>query len=423
MRSSSKARFSRSNLGVHEWEESGSESVKKASGLSGFSVRQLLGSEHRARLRFVHPLTLTYAYIAPPPVCPASSVIEDDLVEWRSKYSLPPHVILWAPTSEERASIHAPGEIAVYAAFFETGLRGVVPALIVGLCDLFEISPSLLNLPAIWLPSTEERGIYIFVLAVACRSWRSYQKPSEKDRPSIKKWAERYAFMSLPGSTYQWNIIGSPGTHPAPSEGESTVLRARQLPLDRRQVDILVGETVLRRSILWRNMSGSVADDSFAAYEEAAKVMSAKRGSASRTTVSQLFHIGERLSTEDASSVREELEVLKREAFEEKDRRMALELEVRDLKKKLKASEKNTEEASADELATSQENQKLAEDIKTAAENFKLEMVMALNGALDQYKTVVLEEAKNKGIAPPSFDDEPAIPSSYEMDVESSAKH
>ncbi|KAL0802319.1 hypothetical protein Bca101_057495 [Brassica carinata] len=74
------------------------------------------------------------------------------------------------------------------------------------------------------------------------------------------------------------------GNHHAPSEGESTVLRARQLPFDRRQVDFLVSETVLRCSSLWRNMSGSAADDTLAAYQEAAKVMSAKRGSASRTT-------------------------------------------------------------------------------------------------------------------------------------------
>ncbi|KAG2304443.1 hypothetical protein Bca52824_033094 [Brassica carinata] len=80
--------------------------------------------------------------------------------------------------------------------------------------------------------------------------------------------------MSLPGSTYQWNIIA--GTHPAPSE----VSPGSTASLDSRQVDILVSETVLRRSSLWRNMSGSAADDSFAAYQEAAKVMS---GSASRT--------------------------------------------------------------------------------------------------------------------------------------------
>ncbi|KAG2322949.1 hypothetical protein Bca52824_016162 [Brassica carinata] len=65
------------------------------------------------------------------------------------------------------------------------------------------------------------------------------------------------------------------GTHPAPSEGESTVLRARQLPLDRRQV--------LDNSVLAGNMSGNVAEDPFLAYQEAAKVVSAKKGSASRT--------------------------------------------------------------------------------------------------------------------------------------------
>ncbi|KAH0878197.1 hypothetical protein HID58_065591 [Brassica napus] len=114
-----------------------------------------------------------------------------------------------------------------------------------------------------------------------------------------KRWAERYAFMSLHGSTYQWNIVA--GTHPAPPEGENFVLQAWRLPLDRRQVNILVGETVLRCSSLWSkhifcgfsfsfsasnrslcagNMSGSAADESFAAYQEAAKVMSAKKGSA-----------------------------------------------------------------------------------------------------------------------------------------------
>ena len=45
-------------------------------------------------------------------------------------------------------------------------------------------------------------------------------------------------------------------------------------------------------------------------------------------TISQLFHLGERLFTENVSSVREELEALNREAMEEKDRCMAQELEV-----------------------------------------------------------------------------------------------
>ncbi|WZZ77668.1 hypothetical protein YC2023_098240 [Brassica napus] len=69
-----------------------------------------------------------------------------------------------------------------------------------------------------------------------------------------------------------------PRTHPAPAEGERAVIRARQLPIDRRQVNFLVSETVLRR-----NMAGGVANDPFTAYQEAAKVMSAKKGSSSRS--------------------------------------------------------------------------------------------------------------------------------------------
>lgn len=101
-------------------------------------------------------------------------------------------------------------------------------------------------------------------------------------------------------------------------------------------------------------------------------------------TASQLYHLKEQLSTQDVSSVREELEAARREALEEKDRRVAIELEIRDIKEKIKASEKVAEASSADVLAANRENQKLVEEIdtlKAAAENFNLEMVMAVNGA------------------------------------------
>ena len=100
----------------------------------------------------------------------------------------------------------------------------------------------------------------------------------------------------------------APGNHFAPAEGERAVLRARQLPfVDRRQGNFLVSETVLQRSSLWSkrplalsyfllffllmfddffyqgDMSGGVTSDPFTAYREAAKVMSAKKGSSSRS--------------------------------------------------------------------------------------------------------------------------------------------
>ena len=79
---------------------------------------------------------------------PASLVGEDDLAEWRSRYSPPSSIVIRVPTPEEHASSYTPGEIAVYEAFFDSGLRGTILALIAGLCNLFEISPSQLNPPA-----------------------------------------------------------------------------------------------------------------------------------------------------------------------------------------------------------------------------------------------------------------------------------
>ena len=41
---------------------------------------------------------------------------------------------------------------------------------------------------------------------------------------------------------------------------------------------------------------------------------------------------------------------------------------------------------------------------------------------MDQYKTVVLAEANIKGVVPPTFEDEPTIPSASDMEVDFSVK-
>ncbi|KAH0858899.1 LOW QUALITY PROTEIN: hypothetical protein HID58_087160, partial [Brassica napus] len=462
---------------------------------------------------------------------------------WRNRYSLPSSIVLRVPTPEERASSYIPREIA---AFFDF-LRGTIPALIAGLFNLFEISPSQLNPPA-WrilialqnLGDLEYLSLGINEVLFAYHlvplnggEGRFHLHPrsglpiveelpkSDRKVPVFnKKWQERYAFLVFPGSSHRWNFIV--GTHPAPSEGEKAVLWARQLPADRRQVNFLVSETVLRR----RDMSGGVTNDPFAAYQEAAKVMSAKKGSsigsASRDevmitgsrrspvvklepfpslpgkrpksggvttrsahlatalsnlnlnvfpqdgtvlpigdsseviqvlqggllrTVSQLYHLGERLSDEGLLVLREEVEVLKRQVSGEKEQRVAREFEIRNLKEKVKDLEKVAEASSADALAMNQKNQEMEEDIealKAAAETFKFDMVMAVNGArvvarrelmrekqsahwdlvtaLEQYKAVVQEEARSKGAPLPTLEDEPAIPPSSDMDVDSSVK-
>ena len=167
-------------------------------------------------------------------------------------------------------------------------------------------------------------------------------------------------------------------------------------------------------------------------------------------TVSQLHHLGGRLSDEGLLFLREEVEVLKHQVSGEKEQRVAWEFEIRDPKQKIKYLEKVAEASSADALAVNQKNQELEEDIealRAAAETFKFEMVMAVNGArviarwelmrkwlrkqsaqldlvtaLEQYMSVVREEARRKGAPLPTFEDEPAIPPSSDMDMDSSVK-
>ncbi|KAF2538110.1 hypothetical protein F2Q68_00020656 [Brassica cretica] len=314
------------------------------------------------------PLPLSCVYAAPPLVGPASSV-------------------------EERASSCIPGKIAVYEDFFDSGLRGSIPALIAGLCNLFEISPSQLNLPA-WriLIASQNLGdleylslginevMFAYHLAPLNGGEGRFHLRPRSGLPIVeelpksdlkgpvfnKKWQERYAFMVFPGSSHRWNFIG--------------------------------------------DMSGGVTNDPFAAYQEAAK----------------------------------EVEVLKCQVSGEKEQRVAREFEIHDLKEKV------AEASSADALAMNQKNQELEEDIealKEAAETFKFEMVMAVNRArvvarwelmrewlrkksaqwdlvmaLEQYKAVVQEEARSKGAPLPTFEDELAIPPSSDRDVDSSVK-
>ncbi|KAF2546903.1 hypothetical protein F2Q70_00021909 [Brassica cretica] len=191
-------------------------------------------------------------------------------------------------------------------------------------------------------------------------------------------------------------------------------------------------------------MSGSVANDPFTAYQEAAKAMSAKKGSSSRTASGdEVMITGSRHSTvvklepspslpgkkpksggmttqsaqqsadmaRSVGSLATALSDLNLNVFPqdgtvlpigdpsevvqvlqggllrvsgERDQRAARELEICDLKDKVKDLEKVAEASSADALATSQKNQELEEEtdaLKAAAETFKFEMVMAVNGA------------------------------------------
>ncbi|KAH0854479.1 hypothetical protein HID58_069209 [Brassica napus] len=463
------------------------------------------------------PLPLAYTYAYPSPVGPTSTVVEDDLVEWRRKYSLPP---LLTSVYPHRRSMLPAIKLVRFLRDFSLSTEPSILETSRGYSE-----PGRPRALILW----DQRG-FVFLsfgplnggegrFHLRPRSGlpivEELRKSDRKGSAFNKKWQERYVFMRLPRHSYRWNFVA--GTHPAFPEGESTVLRARQLPLDRRQVNFLLSNSVLHRSSLWGNMSEGTVNDPFAAYQEAAKVISAKkesarRGSASGTTsgdevvitgsrqlvtvkmeppslaqtkkpqsggiatrssqqsveatcsvgilatalsnlnlqvfpqdgtvlppgepsevvhtlqwgllrtISQLFHLGERLSNESPVASREELEDLKRQASEERAQRLAREMEICDLKDKVKDLERTAEVSSADALATSKRNSELEEAMGT----LKLEMVMAVNGArvigrwdlirewlkgqsnqwdlvkaLEQFKAVTLEEAKIRMLRSP----------------------
>ncbi|KAL0716279.1 hypothetical protein Bca4012_065601 [Brassica carinata] len=161
-------------------------------------------------------------------------------------------------------------------------------------------------------------------------------------------------------------------------------------------------------------------------------------------TISQLHHLGDRLLEESPSLAREEVEKLTRQLSEEVSKRVAKEMELRDLQAKTKAIEGLVENSSAEALRLSREKQELEEaftKLEGEMRSSEDRMTMAVNGArftsrwevmrewlngqahkwnlareLDHFKTVVLAEARLKGVDPPSFEDEPVIHPSSDMD-------
>ncbi|CAG7901073.1 unnamed protein product, partial [Brassica rapa] len=125
------------------------------------------------------------------------------------------------------------------------------------------------------------------------------------------------------------------------------------------------------------SMSGDTSNDPFVAYQKAAKSMSAKKGSASRTVSGDdLMITGSRQAT--MVKIEPSLEKLKNQLSEEKTQRLARELEIRDLKDKINDVERSAEISSADTLSVGKKNQELEE----AMENLRLETVMAVSGAI-----------------------------------------
>ncbi|KAL0696626.1 hypothetical protein Bca4012_063806 [Brassica carinata] len=425
------------------------------------------------------PTPLSYASPITPSLGPASSVGEDDLHEWQKDYSLLSAVALRIPGLSERASNNMPYEIAIYEAFFEYGFRGDVPLLIADLCSFFQISPSQLNPPtwriliAIQNMSDEEH----LPLGVN----EELPKNDRKGLSFGKKWQERYVFVTLPGSHYlvefrRWDSScprWSPevlrhsrfrdDTAGGGVEDPMTAFKrsADAISVKRGVIDTNASddEVMITGSYArtYDGFSGVLADLNAKVFpqdqtllpdEDPSEVIQTIQGGLHRT-LSQLNQLGDRLLERNLSSDREEKEELSRQISEEKSKRVAKELELRDLQAKVKAIEGSVEISSAEALKLSHEKQELGEALakpKAEVEASEDMRVMAVNGTkittlwevmrellngearkwdvakeFDQFKTVVLAEAKFKGVDPPSFEDGLVIPPFLDMDVDPTA--
>ncbi|KAF3603620.1 hypothetical protein F2Q69_00037713 [Brassica cretica] len=279
------------------------------------------------------PFPLSCVYAAPPLVGPASSVDEDELAVWRSSRN--------SSCSFGRRESCSPGAAAS--------------------CGLTSGDMS-------GGATTDPFAAYQEVAKVMSSKKRSSSRSASGDEVMITG-RRRSPVVKLEPSP---SLSGK-----RPKSGGVTTRSAQQ------SADIARSAGSLATALSNLNLNVFPLDGTVLPVGDSSEVIQVLQGGLLRT-VSQLHHLGGRLSDEGLLILREEVEVLKRQESREREQRVAREFEIRDLKEKIKDLEKVAESSSADVLAVNQKNQELEEDIKAlkaAAETFKFEMVMAVNGA------------------------------------------
>ncbi|KAH0917477.1 LOW QUALITY PROTEIN: hypothetical protein HID58_025137, partial [Brassica napus] len=158
------------------------------------------------------------------------------------------------PSPEERVSNFIHGQIAVYEDFSDNGCRGVIPSLIATLCDFFEISPFQLYPPSWRLLLAIQNLGDLENLSFGLERILLFR------RERIL-WFEHANFLLIVAKYLSCLVI-------APCDVAAS------------GVSVLTFDCFVLNT---RSMSGDTSNDPFIAYQKAAKSMSAKKGSASRT--------------------------------------------------------------------------------------------------------------------------------------------
>ncbi|KAG2323434.1 hypothetical protein Bca52824_016647 [Brassica carinata] len=366
------------------------------------------------------PTPLSYASPISPSVGPASSVGEDDLNEWRKDYSL-----------SSAVALRIPGEIRFH--------------------DSSGISfPVGLILPALEVKATSSELERFLMNGVRWHGRRRPEDPMTAFKRAADAILAKRGAIDMIASDDEVMITGrrrrvvvkagaTSSSQERKSRGGVTTRPAQQSSGAERTYDGFSG--------VLADLNAKVfpQDQTLLPDEDPSEVIRMIQGRLLRTLF-QLHHLGDRLLEGNPSSDREEKEVLSRQLSEEKSKRVAKELELRDLQAKVKAIEGSVEISLAEALKLSREKQELGEalvKLKAEVEASEDMRVMAVNGTkiatrwevmrewlygqarkwdlakeFDQFKTVVLAEANFKVVDPPSFKDKPVIPPFLDMDVD-----
>ncbi|KAH0879535.1 hypothetical protein HID58_066929 [Brassica napus] len=257
-----------------------------------------------------------------------------------------------------------------------------------------------------------------------------------------------------------------------PSLGEKTIRQVLELPIERRQVPLLVSREALERCSIWREMSGSKGEEALAEYKRALEVMSAKKAAPKRASPNETEDEVSPSSSGDPATVLANLNtkvfpltsvvlpegdssasnhIIQSDllegrlgcsdfsATEEKDNFLAKEKEIKTLKPKVRDHDEASSLAAAENVSLREQLECREEevcDLRFTAETFDVEKTMAvvtrwelmrewlnhrtdswdLEGALERYKMVNTSEAEFLGLHAPSFEGEPTIPGKPEAE-------
>uniref|UniRef100_A0A0D3CR63 Uncharacterized protein n=1 Tax=Brassica oleracea var. oleracea TaxID=109376 RepID=A0A0D3CR63_BRAOL len=200
-----------------------------------------------------------------------------------------------SPTEFERAPDGGAGEVTVYEAYLEAGVRGVIPSLIDEVSSFFSFCPSQLT-PLAWrtLMAIQVLGevhgfsigvheiLYSYYFAPLANKDGFYHLRSREGAPLVKEpsrgvrgnhpfgdgWNSRYVLVKIQepvGYPTSWRTVDV--SRPVSFAGEAVAKFIMEIPRRFHWVTFLVSRKALRHSHVWGNVARSPASVVYDEYQ------------------------------------------------------------------------------------------------------------------------------------------------------------